>query len=404
MTNRLNPQLVTGIKARLVRKRIHVRIFLEAFRFFGNPVLALRELRRLRTLRSQVHGAARITKYVRSGNRYFWNTDYGGFPSAVMKEMIRDESERNVNSSNDAKPYLQTLIWGITNRCPLSCSHCYEWDNIENNERLDTGQLFRILQMLKENGVRHIQFSGGEPLVRFDDLLVLVREASAFADCWLLTSGFGLTREKASALVEAGLTGAQISLDHWDEKLHNTFRNNNKSYGMVREAVRNCRESGIIVSLSLCATRSFVTPENLMKYADTARNMGAHFIRILEPRAVGRFSHSDVSLTDEQVSILSDFAIRMNNQPGFRDYPIVAYFGYHQRLLGCFGAGNRYLYIDPNGDVHACPFCRGKKGNILEEPFEEIISKVRRAGCHEFRTLSFTGKTKEKAGIRDSAS
>jgi radical SAM protein with 4Fe4S-binding SPASM domain len=59
-------------------------------------------------------------------------------------------------------------------------------------------------------------------------------------------------------------------------------------------------------------------------------------------------------------------------------------------MLGCFGAGNRYLYIDPNGDVHACPFCRGKQGNMLEETFPEIVEKIKKAGCREFE-VAFTG-------------
>ncbi|MDP2888282.1 MAG: hypothetical protein Q8P34_04845 [Bacteroidota bacterium] len=54
--------------------------------------------------------------------------------------------------------------------------------------------------------------------------------------------------------------------------------------------------------------------------------------------------------------------------------------------MGCFGAGNRYIYADPNGDVHACPFCRGKMGNLLEEPFGQIIKKVKGVGCHEFKS------------------
>jgi MoaA/NifB/PqqE/SkfB family radical SAM enzyme len=127
-----------------------------------------------------------------------------------------------------------------------------------------------------------------------------------------------------------------------------------------------------------------------MKYAEIAKELGVSFIRILEPRATGRFSNASVRLEQEQVKLLSEFAVTMNNKTAYRKYPVVAFFGYHQRMLGCFGAGNRYLYIDPNGDVHACPFCRGKQGNMLENPFPEIVEKIRKAGCLEFE-VAFTG-------------
>ncbi|MEI8114042.1 MAG: SPASM domain-containing protein, partial [Bacteroidia bacterium] len=91
-----------------------------------------------------------------------------------------------------------------------------------------------------------------------------------------------------------------------------------------------------------------------------------------------------VNLDNSQVELLSEFAIRMNSNPQFKDFPIISFFGYHQRKMGCFGAGNRYIYADPNGDVHACPFCRRKIGNLLEEPFGQIIEKVKSVGCHQF--------------------
>lgn len=389
-----SPQLITGWRTRLIRKRVQFFIVGEAFKMFRNPFLAISEMKRLRDLRNSAHGSTIISKYVKSGNQFYWNTDYCGYPSANIKSLIHSEFLRNrpngINGFGN-QPNLQTLIWGITNRCPLSCLHCYEWDNIAQRDSLDLASLIKILNIFKANGIRHIQFSGGEPLARFNDLVELIREASPVMDCWVLTSGFGLTDEKAQAMRKAGLTGVNISLDHWDAVLHNKFRNNDKSYEMAMDAVKNCLDAGLIVSLSLCATREFVTEENLMKYATLAKNIGVHFIRILEPRAVGKFSRQMVHLEKQQVELLSDYTIRLNADPQYHDYPIVAFFGYHQRKLGCFGAGNRYIYADPNGDVHACPFCRGKMGNLLNESFSQIMDKTKGIGCHEFKNqTSFT--------------
>ncbi len=385
------PELITDRRTFFIRKRIQTFIISEALKRFHNPLKAFKEMWRLKNLRDKAHGSSAIKKYARVGNRYFWNTDYCGFPSENLKSVIHSEFLRNSAnglSGERERPALQTLIWGITNRCPLSCRHCYEWDNIAHSDTLGLDQLKYILEVFKTHGLRHIQFSGGEPLARFNDLTVLIREASPTMDCWLLTSGFGLTEEKAVILKQAGLTGANISLDHWDAPMHNAFRNNEKSFSMVEEAVGHCLRAGLLVSLSLCATREFVTEENLEKYASLARDLGVQFIRILEPRATGKFAGTKVTLDKSQVELLSRFSIRMNNHPVYRDYPIVAFFGYHQRLLGCFGAGNRYAYADPNGDMHACPFCRGTMGNILEEPFSDILDRVKGKGCHNFPSFA----------------
>ena len=286
----------------------------------------------------------------------------------------------------DKRPPLQTIIWGITNRCMLSCRHCNEWDNIAQTDSLDLKELKQILSVFISNGIRHIQFSGGELLVRFNDLVELIEEASTYMDCWVFTSGYGLNREKAAALKSAGLTGVNISLDHWDAQLHNDFRNNEKSFDMAIGALKNCNDAGMITSLSLCATGEFVTEENLIKYAELAKNHGVHFIRILEPRAIGKFAGQRVYLEDIQVKILSEFAVQFNTDPQYKDFPIISFFGNSQRKIGCFGAGNRYIYADPNGDVHACPFCRGKMGNLLERPLDEILEKLKKTGCHQFES------------------
>jgi MoaA/NifB/PqqE/SkfB family radical SAM enzyme len=378
--------LVTGWRTKIIRKRMQWFIVAEAIKHFHNPLRALSEMKRLRDLRKKVHGSI-IYKYIRGDNRYFWTPDYCGFPSESLKNLIHNEFKKNgvpKTGSTDHHHALQTLIWGITNRCPLSCQHCYEWDNISQRDKLDLTALRKILKTFKSNGLSHIQFSGGEPLVRFDDLINLIGEASPTMDCWLLTSGYGLTPDKAHSLKNAGLTGAHISLDHWDPQLHNIFRNNSKSYQMATDAIKNCLDAGILGSLSLCATREFVTEENLMKYADMAKQLGADFIRILEPRAVGRFSGKNVYLENSHAEILMDFASRLNANSSFKDFPIISFIGGYQRKIGCFGAGNRYVYVDPNGDVHACPFCRGRLGNMLQEPFDEIINKVRAIGCHLF--------------------
>ena len=389
----VKPKLITGWRTRLIRKRVQLFVVSEAFKLFHNPFQAISEMKKLRDLLNKTHGSSVIFKYIKSGRQFYWNSDYCGFPSVNLKNLIHGEFFRNgqITINGFAKqPQLQTLIWGITNRCPLSCQHCYEWDNIAQNDQLDLESLRKILTIFKANGIRHIQFSGGEPLTRFNDLVELIREASVSMDCWLLTSGFGLSHDKAFAMKKAGLTGVNISLDHWNAQLHNNFRKNEKSYAMAVDGVQNCLDANIIVSLSLCATREFVTEENLIKYATLAKNIGAHFIRILEPRAAGKFSMQNVKLEKHQVKLLSDFTIRMNTDPKYKDFPIISFFGYHQRKMGCFGAGNRYVYVDPNGGMHACPFCRGMMGNLLDEPFDKIIEKVKVIGCHEFENQART--------------
>jgi MoaA/NifB/PqqE/SkfB family radical SAM enzyme len=382
------PELIYGKKVWFIRKRLTVFLFWQLLKTIKNPIVTLREVTRVRKLRNSVHGKTNISKFVKSDNQYYWAADFSGFPSNNLKHMIRSEFRRNDKRLKKSESLLipqQTIIWGITNRCPLKCKHCYDWDNIDTKDHLDLVQLKQILSKIELQGIRHVQLSGGEPLSRFNDLISILKEASKRIDFWLLTSGYGLTIEKAVDLKKSGLKGVNISLDHWKESAHNDFRNSSKSFKWVIKAVENCRNAGIMVSLSLCATREFTTETNLESYLHLAKKINAHFVRILEPRQVGHFSNQKVKLNKDQVELLSKFTIRMNTHPDFNDFPIVVFFGYHQRKLGCMGAGNRYLYIDANGESHACPFCQGSVGNILSQSFNDAIEKLRKNKCHAFK-------------------
>lgn len=383
------PKIISGFRAWLLHKRLILFIFLQMLRIDRNPFIALRGLRNVRKLRRSAHGNTTISKFVKSDNKYYWVTDLPGLPSANLKNMMQMEFNRQSKYYNPEEKLLipqQTIIWGITNRCHLNCRHCYDWENIDKHEHLSIDQLKHILSKIEEHGIRHVQLSGGEPLARFDDLISILQMAAKKIDFWLLTSGFGLTAEKANALKKAGLTGTNISLDHWNEAKHNDFRNNDKSFNWVMEAVKNCRNAGILVSLSVCATREFVSRENLEEYARLAKSVGANFIRILEPRAVGKFMNQKVHLEKEQIELLGQFMKQMNSDPEYKSFPIVVFFGYHQRNIGCMGAGNRYLYLDSKGEFHACPFCQGSIGNVFSISFNEAISNLRKKGCQAFKT------------------
>ena len=374
--------IITGTRAKLVRICIVTNILFLAVIANKNPFNGIKILWRVQKKRGTVQGLPGFTKYIKAGRRYFFSENIPGWPSAAFNGFFRAEIARS--SDQQKRPPLSTVIFAITSRCQLGCLHCYEWNNISQNDKLTSENLKEIICKIKEYGVNHIQLSGGEPLERFRDLTGLIRFSREKADLWLLTSGFGLTLEKAHELRNAGLTGANISLDHWEEDEHNRSRNSSKSFYWVREAVRNCREAGITTTLSLCAFRSFVTHDNLMKYADLAKEWGIGFIRILEPREAGRYKGRDIALGREQIDLLERFFRDFNTSDKFIDYPIVTYPGYNQRRMGCFGAGNRYLYIDSAGEIHACPFCQNSAGNAVYVKIEDAVSTLRNYGCQKY--------------------
>jgi MoaA/NifB/PqqE/SkfB family radical SAM enzyme len=216
-------------------------------------------------------------------------------------------------------------------------------------------------------------------------MIALMEYSGRGNDYWVSTSGFGLTMKRARLMKKSGMTGVIVSLDDWDENRHNLFRGHHKSFFWVQEAVKNSHEAGLIVCLSLCPVKEFLTAENLNRYFLLAKNLGAGFIRIMEPRDTGRYSGKNVLLDTRQIKMIENFVITGNCDPAWSDYPIIVFSGYYQRKFGCSGAGYRYLFIDSNGNFHVCPFCRDPLGNILAESLDSAIEKTKASGCHVFQ-------------------
>jgi MoaA/NifB/PqqE/SkfB family radical SAM enzyme len=377
-------KIIFGYRAKIINFGLLFSILLIAYKHFNKSRSAIEALKKLISNRKQIAGSSINIKYIKSGSRYFWDVDSPGWPSKSFDKFIKKELN-SLSSLDIERNQLQSVIFAITNRCPFRCNHCFEWANLDSKDQISLEELKIVLSKIQDQEIYHIQLSGGEPLVRFNDMIDLMKSSKPDTDFWILTSGYGLNEEKALKLKEAGLIGVNISLDHWNETEHNSFRNNENSFQWVKKSVENCKKYGIIVSLSLCATKNFISEANLHQYVALAKDWNVDFIRILEPRKAGRFFTSDVELGLEQINILEKFYLEINSNPKYNEFPKLSYPGYYQNKIGCLGAGNRYFYIDSLANIHACPFCPHKQGNALTDSIDIALQRIRQKKCHYFK-------------------
>ena len=378
------PRLLAGFEAKLVFLRIFSSILRLALRAYQDPLTAIRTSIALMAKKQAIVGRIKNIRLARSNGRYFWSIAATGWPSQAFDDFILNEMNK-IRKFRAQKGFLQSIVFSITSRCPLFCEHCYEWDQLSEREQLSLPELISILHEFQSYGVSNVQFSGGEPLCRFDDLIALMDSARPGTDFWVLTSGFGLTAEKAARLAKAGLAGVVISLDHFEAQAHNQFRHHEDSYRWVFEASQNASQAGLVVAFSLCAARSFVTSQNLRRYLDLAKRSGVMMVRILEPRTVGHYRGCDIELDEARIALLTRLYLTNIHAPSHLTMPILEYSGYYQRHYGCFAAGDRSLYVDTRGDVHACPFCQNPVGNALRDPLPPLVLKLQEVGCHKFK-------------------
>ncbi|KAG6040874.1 hypothetical protein E4U41_006786 [Claviceps citrina] len=113
----------------------------------------------------------------------------------------------------------------ITERCNLRCVYCMPAEGVPlspNRELLTTPEIIMLSSLFVSQGVRKIRLTGGEPTVR-RDIIPLMQQIGALRthghdgleELCITTNGISLHR-KLESMVQAGLTGVNLSLDTLD--------------------------------------------------------------------------------------------------------------------------------------------------------------------------------------------
>lgn len=110
----------------------------------------------------------------------------------------------------------------VTERCNLRCVYCMPEEGVPlspNRELLTTPEIVLLSSVFVSQGVSKIRLTGGEPTVR-RDILSLMHQIGALRqhglrELCITTNGISLHR-KLDSMVEAGLTGVNLSLDTLD--------------------------------------------------------------------------------------------------------------------------------------------------------------------------------------------
>lgn len=270
----------------------------------------------------------------------------------------------------------------LTNRCNLRCGHCYSERHAATGD-LPVEILQRLITEGRDNGLRHIAFTGGEPTLhrRFADIVACVDEAGY---TFSLVSN-GSTFPKLASVLSArrGFTGITFSLDGATEPTHDELRGAG-SYRRVMRAAAACVARGVTFTFNMVITaRNLHEVEQLVT---TAQALGAAGVRFGELMFDPRAQEGDLDLSAAERrgiesrirEIAESAAIRVGIAPGH--YSASPYFPCAPLELDEFN-------VDYQGNVTLCCHLSGhsgpqpdadKVGNLAEVSLADALGELRR--------------------------
>jgi cyclic pyranopterin phosphate synthase len=171
---------------------------------------------------------------------------------------------------------ISDLRVSVTDRCNFRCQYCMPAEGLpwlERSDILSFEEIERLVRLLAEMGVRELRLTGGEPLVRrdFPRLVAMLAAVPGLDDLSLTTNGYLLERD-AAALVDAGITRVNVSVDSLqrDRFFQVTRRDSLPQVLRGLEAIA-AFPSVRPVKVNAVALRGF-TEEEALPFAEFARN------------------------------------------------------------------------------------------------------------------------------------
>ena len=273
------------------------------------------------------------------------------------------------------RPY--ALLAEITYQCPLHCPYCSNPVTVKSavpsgehigptalraahttagNGELTTEEWQRVIREAAALGVLQIGFSGGEPLARRDlvELIRAAREAKLYTN--LITSGIGVDHDRVRMLRDAGLDSIQLSFQSDRSSLADEIAGV-RAHDRKLDVAAKIRAAGIPLSLNFVIHRRNI--DRLPQMIHLTEALGAERVELANVQFYGWAFRNRAALlpTREQVDRARDVATTAKARLAGKIAIFYVFPDYYEaRPKPCLnGWGQRYLTVNPIGDVLPCP-------------------------------------------------
>jgi pyrroloquinoline quinone biosynthesis protein E len=264
-------------------------------------------------------------------------------------------------TSQPTAPVIGPPLWllaEVTYRCPLHCVFCYnpvDFAKTERADELSTADWLRVLREARQLGAVQCGFSGGEPLVR-DDLEELIAEAHRLGYYTnLLTSGVGLTKERAQALKAAGLDHVQLSFQDSTREL-NDFLSHTKTFQLKQEVGETIKALGWPMVMNVVIHRLNI--DHIDRIIAMADALGAEYLELANSQyySWAHLNRDHLLPTSEQIRRAEAVTDAWRAKVADRMKLFFVAPDYHEgKPKKCMnGWGNIFLTIAPDGTALPC--------------------------------------------------
>ena len=264
------------------------------------------------------------------------------------------------------KKYDCNIPWLIlmdpTSACNLHCTGCWAAE-YGNKLNLTYDELDSVITQGKELGIYFYMYTGGEPLIRKNDIIKLCEKHNdcafhAFTNATLVDDAF------FEEMKRVGNLSLSISLEGFEKV--NDLRRGAGVYDKVMHAMDLLKKHGQIFGTSICYTSKNIETVTSDEFLDLIIEKGCRFTWYFHYMPVGNEAAVELLPTKEQREYMYHRVREIRSMEGGKPIYAMDFQNDGEFVGGCIAGGRNYCHINPNGDVEPCVFIHYSGANIRE--------------------------------------
>ncbi|MFR8518807.1 MAG: radical SAM protein [Emergencia timonensis] len=282
------------------------------------------------------------------------------FCGTKVMEDAREKYQCNV-------PWL--ILMDPTSACNLHCTGCWAAE-YGNKLNLSFEDMDDLITQGKELGIFFYMYTGGEPLVRKDDLIKICEK---HRDCAFIafTNGTLVDQAFCDDLKRVGNLYLAISLEGSEDV--NDQRRGEGVYQKVMHAMDLLKENGCLFGTSICYTSSNYEKVTSDEFIQMEIDKGVKFSMYFHYMPVGNDASPDLLPTKEQRIYMYHRIREIRNMISGKGLFCFDFQNDGEYVGGCIAGGRNYFHINANGDAEPCVFIHYSNANIKEKSLLEVL-------------------------------
>lgn len=261
------------------------------------------------------------------------------------------------------------ILFDPTSACNLKCKGCWAAE-YGYKQSLTNEEMQSIVTQGKEMGTHFYMLTGGEPLIRKNDIIELARN-NQDAGFVIYTNATLVDQKFCDDLKEVGNVALALSLEGTEES--NDWRRGDGAYKRTIEAMDLLKENKCLFGVSICYTRKnieFVTSD---EFFDMIIKKGAKYSLMFNYMPVGHDADKELIPTPEQREYMYNWLRKVRNSKTGKPIFVMDFQNDAEYVGGCIAGGRNYFHINSAGDIEPCVFIHYSDTNIRTHTLMEAL-------------------------------